>query len=90
MPVSGAWRVTYSIESQVYSGNDNWAYLYINGDRLDETKHVTYSDSGEVISTGGRVWTLEASAGDRIEIRTTYMEGIYNEILYCAEFIPKM
>ena len=31
VPVSGAWRLTYSLESRVDSGESNWAFLYING-----------------------------------------------------------
>ena len=90
MPVSGAWKLTYSMQSTVYSGNNNICYLYLNGEKLDETRHNTYSQSGRVHSTSGRVVTLEASAGDKIEIRATRMDYVYNDILYCAEFIPKM
>ena len=74
------------------SGEDNRAYLFINGQVLWETEHNTYSESGGVRSTGGRVVTLEASAGDKIEIRTDRMDygyGLY-DILYCVEYIPKM
>ena len=90
MPVSGAWRVTYSLMSRMHSGDYNNAYLFINGDQLTETQHYTYSGSGVVDSTGGRVVTLEASAGDKIEIRAPQMDGIYRYVLYCAEYIPKM
>ena len=92
VPVSGAWRLTYSLYSQGASVDYNVCFLYINGDQLDETRHVTYSESGIMISTSGRVVTLEASAGDKIEIRATTMEGSYGYyyILYCAEYIPKM
>ena len=72
------------------SGDGNDCYLYLNGDQLDETRHGTYSESGEVRSTGGRVVTLEASAGDKIEIRAITMDGSYWRILYCAEYIHKM
>ena len=90
MPVSGAWRLTYSLRSSVDSGDGNFAYLYINGNQLSETLHETYSESGGVSSTGGREVTLEASAGDKIEVKTTTLDGNYWNILYCAEFIPKM
>ena len=89
MPVSGAWRLSYSMYSLVDSGDYNYCYLFINGQALLETDHVTYSKTGGVASTGGRVVTLEASAGDLIEIRTTAMNGYYMYILYCAEYIPK-
>ena len=90
MPVSGAWRLTYSMWSWVDSGDENYCWLYLNGQRLTETRHKTYTSSGEVQSTGGRVVTVEASAGDKIEIRADGMDDDYYEILYCAEFIPKM
>ena len=90
MPVSGAWRLSFSMYAQVDSGDYNWAYLYLNGEKLTETYHKTYSGSGEVHSTGGRVLTVEASAGDKIEIRATDMDRDSDNILYCAEYIPKM
>jgi len=88
VPVSGAWRLSFSMWSLVGSGDFNYCYLFINGEALID--HNTYSQSGAVSSTSGRVVTLEASAGDNIEIRTTEMTGTYWDILYCAEFIPKM
>ena len=82
--------MSYSLESRVDSAEQNIAWLYINGDNLNETSHVTHSSYYRVNSTGGRMVTVEASAGDKIEIRTTRMEGEYWQILYCAEYIPKM
>ena len=82
--------MTYSMESGVYRGDQNWAYLFINGDQLMETIHKTYSESGQVNYTSGLVWTLEANAGDKIEIRTTKMDRYYKNIYFCAEFIPKI
>ena len=76
--------------SRVDTGEINYAYLFMNGEELTETQHETYSESGEVGSTSGRVVTLEASAGDEIEIRTTRMDEYYFNILYCAEYIPRM
>ena len=77
------------MESRVDGGNHNYCYLYINGEQQPETSQ-TYSESRVVTSTGGRVVTLEASAGDQIEIRAPQMDGIYRYVLYCAEYIPKM
>ena len=82
--------MSYSMWSRVEIQKENAAYLYINGKQQLGTEHTTYSASGVVYSTGGRVVTLEASAGDKIEIKATIMEGIYRRILYCAEYIPKM
>ena len=90
MPVSGAWRLNYSLESWVDGGEINYSYLYINGNKLDETQHETRSGSGWDSTTGGRVVTMEASVGDKIEIKADRMDGYYYQILYCAEYIPKM
>ena len=88
--MSGAWRLSYSLESWVDGGEINYSYLYINGNKLDETQHETRSGSGWDSTTGGRVVTLEASAGDKIELRATSMSSRYYENLYCAEYIHKM
>ena len=72
MPLSGALRVTYSMRSQAPYAKANWAYLYLNGERLGtDTVHYTYYNNGPglVDVTGGRLVTLEASAGDHIELR---------------------
>jgi len=90
VPVSGAWRMSFSLQSHVYSGELNYCYLYINGDQLDETRHYTFSSSDQVDSTGGRDVTLEASAGDKIEIRADVMGGDFYRIIFCAEYLTKM
>ena len=95
MPVSGAWRISYSLQSS-YRGvalirdEVNVAWLYKNGYSLQGTEHYSASSDGWVTSTGGRVVTLEANAGDRIDLRATRMDGNFWDILFCAEFIPKM
>ena len=88
--MSGAWRLSFSMWSYVNTGLFNDCYLYLNGQKLLETTHETFSASGQVHSTGGRVVTVEVSAGDKIEVRATRMDGSYYYILYCAEYIPKM
>ena len=90
VPVSGAWKITFSMRSRVSSGKYNQANIFINGHQLLETSHYTYSSSVEVHSTSGRVQTLEASAGDKIEIRALTVDGSYYKIFFCAEFITKM
>ena len=76
--------------SFVNSGEGNSAWLYINGGRVDESEHRTDSDSGQVYSTGGRELTREVRQGDKIELRTTLMDGVYWYLNYCAEYVPKM
>ena len=88
--MSGAWRVTFSLWSLTHSGQSNTAWLHLNGQALEETYHRTYSSTGSVYATGGREVTLEASAGETLELRATYMSGFYFQIIYCAEYIPKI
>ena len=78
--------------SYVDNAEGNRALIYINGYPQYEAEHSTYSlgSSGVVKSTGGRVWIMEASAGDKIEIRADEMDYDYYRIIFCTEFIPKM
>lgn len=90
LPVPGAWRVTYSLWSQVDSGDFNFAWLLLNGKKfLSESVHRTSSKSCKVDSTGGRMVILEASAGETIELRTTRMDLNWQYIYFCAEYIAK-
>ena len=62
VPVSGAWRVTFSMGSVVWRDQGNMVYLYLNDDQVLESQHDTYSDdSGVVWSTSGRELTREVS-----------------------------
>jgi len=91
VPISGDWRVSYSVQSKVYSGEENYARLFLKGHLLGpETQFYTFSESGAVYITGGRVVTLEANAGDTIHFGATKMDGEFRLIDYCAEYITKM
>ena len=94
VPVSGAWRMSFSLWDWVNTGDQNYCYFHINGQALYELRHNTYTYSstatGVVHSSGGRVVTVDARAGDKIEIRATVMDFRYFNIMYCAEYIPKL
>ena len=91
MPVSGAWRLSNSLFSSVGTGEANSATLFINGNLLSQAYHSTYNgNSDTVLSTGGRMVTVQASAGDSIEIRATRMDHHFGQVQFCAEFIPKI
>ena len=79
--------MTTNLISNVDSWEYNFAYLFHNGNKLYNSQLGTSSGSGEMYFTGGRVVTLEASAGDTIEIRTTMMDGSYYRISFCVEYI---
>ena len=69
----------------------NHAYLFINGnEQVDESHYHTYSESTRIISTGGREVTIKAFQGNTIELRATDMNGSYNNIFYCAEYVSKV
>ena len=76
--------------SQMTSHQQNWAYVYLNGVQLTETKDLSSTSTGWVGSTGGRVVTLDVNAGDSIDLRTDRMDGTYYETSFCIEFIPKL
>ena len=90
MPVSGVWKMSYNMESRVDNWEQNRAFLYTNGEELDEAIHYTNSQGAAVYSTSGRLVTLKASAGDKIEIKADRMDGWYKYVLFCADFISKM
>lgn len=76
------------MQSLVASGEKNFARLFLNGGMLGpETQHQTYSESGTVVSTSGRLVTMEATSGDTIYLKPTRMDGQYWQIYYCAEYI---
>ena len=90
VPVTGAWRVSFNLSSQVENGQQNLAWLYHNGRTLYETMHFTKSAGGRVLSVSGRVVTLWASAGDTIYLGNTDLEGYYGRAIFCVEFISKL
>ena len=90
MPISGSWRVSFSMRSRVDSGEDNRAWINVNGRSVYETEYYTSSSSGVVTSTGGRELTLQASAGDSITLETNRLDGYFYEVQTCFDFIPIM
>ena len=79
------------MESQVDSGKDNEAYLFLNGQRLEATRHNSFgSSSGYLVRfTGSIEWFLEARTGDTITLRAAVMKDRFYYINFCAEFISK-
>ena len=73
--------MSYNLFSYVDTNEKNYAYLFLNGEELSYTRHDTYSQSNEVVSTGGRELILEVSAGDKIHIETTFLNGRYFQVI---------
>ena len=91
MPVSGAWRVTYHMQSRVTNLMTNQAWIYLNGRQLPETMHKTsVSARCKVDSTSGRVVTLEANEGDLISLRTYSGYVYFFHVNFCVHFIPRI
>ena len=92
MPLSGDWRVSYSLTSDVACGvnipcaEENLLYIYINGNRLFETMFSTKSYYTQY-STGGREWILEARAGDTIWLGALQLEGEIERIIFCVNLL---
>ena len=79
------------MQSVITSGdNYNFAWFLINGNPVLESNHATSINDGYMQSTSGRVVTREASAEAEIAVSSPRMDGSYANIIYCAEFIPKM
>ena len=93
MPLSGAWRVTFSIMSKVEGMESNWVFLYLNGVRVKPSMWSNYSGGSAVGTTSGREWIQEAIAGDAISLWSSKPQGGYYgtllEVNCCFEFIPK-
>ena len=56
VPVTGVWRVSFSLRSQVAvdKRKTNNVYIYHNQQKIEETLHDTHSGYYGVSSTGGR------------------------------------
>ena len=80
------WTVSYAIRSIQFSGDSNAAYLYVNGNKIEESVHYTvYTGSeGSVYSLGSRSLYMRLEAGDTISLRTGTIQFLY-EITLCFE-----
>ena len=83
---SGVWTVSYSMRSYQSSGEYNYAWLYINGEQIEESEHVTYYSGSEgwVGSLGSRSLYMRLEAGDTISLRTGLIEELA-KITLCFE-----
>ena len=84
--MNGTWRISFSMESIVNNGDNNYAYLYHNGAMMPDTQHWTGSYSGEVVSTGGREILVTAQQGDTLTLRSTRLDWYFHDIRTCFEY----
>ena len=88
IPRAGLWRVSFSLESRAYTGENNYAYLYFNGQKMDETQHETYyGGSAHMDYAGGREVMVRAQQGDTLHLGTTHMDGSFYYMNICFEFV---
>ena len=74
--------------SQVYTGQRNYAWLYHNGQRMEETRHGThYSENSDIEYTGGREVMVRAQQGDTLHLGTTTVDDYFYQVNVCFEFV---
>ena len=84
--MTGTWRISFSMRSRVHSGEYNYAFLYHNGEQMQETEHWNYSDRDLVCSTGGREILVTAQQGDTLTLRSGGLDWGFYHILTCFEY----
>ena len=88
VPVTGVWRVSFSLTSDVNTGNVNWVYIYHNQEKIVEAEHSAYNENnGIVSSTGGRELITRAERGDTFHLGTARMDYKLFKIITCFEFL---
>ena len=87
VPVTGVWRVSFSLESKVNAGQFNYVYICHNQQMIDETQYRTHSKDARVYSTGGRELITRAERGDTFHLGTKYMRNNFWKIITCFEFV---
>ena len=94
---SGVWEVTYSIRSDQHNGENNDAWISINGEQIEESiHHTSYGGSeGYVFSLGSRSLYMRLESGDTISLRTGEVGQYLDDITLCfglAQFdwVPPM
>ena len=84
---SGVWQVSFAIRSAQYSGETNQAWLYINGEQIEESVHWTYYDGsgGHVSTLSSRTLYMRLEAGDKISLRTGKVGYGLHHITLCFQ-----
>ena len=84
---SGVWTVSYTMRSYQDSGEENQAWLYINGEQIEESIHRTgyYDSEGWVNSLGSRSLYMRLEAGDTISLRTSEVGHGLGHITLCFQ-----
>merc|ERR1712228_111064 len=91
--VPGIYQVSWSLRNLLLGGYDNWIHLYRNGERIDESWHLSGIDypasSSQVITEqGGRTMLLRLDARDTLNLKThSIFQGIADYIHFCVNLL---
>ena len=86
---AGVWSLSYGLMSGLTSGHWNEAWLFINGERIEESWHRSgyhYSE-GTVESLGSRTLYMALEAGDTITLRTGNVGWGFYDITLCFQLV---
>ena len=78
---SGVWTVSYSITSVSTSESANQAWIYLNGEKIEESRHLTYITAWTVQSLGARTLYMRLEEGDTVTLRTEAVLSLYDVTL---------
>ena len=87
VPATGVWRVSFSLMSEVNTGQTNYVNIYHNQQRIEETRHRTSSEYYWVTSTGGRELITRAERGDTFHLAIETTKDWIGNIITCFEFV---
>ena len=87
VPLTGVWKVSFSLYSYVSTGQINDVFIYHNQQKIEETWHRTGSKYYTVRSTGGRELITRAEQGDTFHLGTYRIGGLVDNIIACFEFV---
>ena len=87
VPVTGVWRVSFSLWSQLNTDQWNSVFIYHNQEKIRETEHNTYSKRYKAASTGGRELITRAERGDTFHLHAVTMKGNFYKLITCFEFV---
>ena len=87
VPLTGVWRISFSLISQVGTRQENNVFIYKNQQRIGETQLGTYSEYKEVWFTAGRELITRAERGETFLLGTGRMWRSFWRINTCFEFV---
>ena len=84
----GIWSVSFAIKSQTHSGESNTAYLYLNGQRIEESYHFTsYYGQVYVESLGSRTLYMRLQEADTLCLATGKIGWGFYDINLCLQLV---